>query len=340
VSISFLDQVRPGTLPSRDETLDFTVSTTPTDLVLSLKYPTGRMETIYQAGVIGTGYSVVIDGSTFHVSRAGGWPAGQFDLVFTEAATAPSSAWTVLYDCDLAAQATQTIQSGPTSTYKNFTLDGQPWYFHGASGAASITNGVGMTMQGQGRDGYDGCRVGLRVYAMPGYDPAKLTAVQVRFGSSSGYVSGDSCFGADMWAGLETWGMGGVMNTTPIFLYGATDLRQHDAIYSSFMQSSIQKSSLALLNTMVFGVVAYPWNGTNNTAHQYSSRLGIFQKNVLSSAMPVMEDMEAFRAYYSTGTGENANYKMGAFVGSRTGATTTATLTRLRILQKPRTASL
>jgi hypothetical protein len=93
--ISFLDPTYPARLPSRNEEVDFiVVDTDPSMLTLSLRYPDATMETIFQAGLVGRGYTITRDGAedrTFHIKRMGGWPRGRFQFAFSEVDVATSA---------------------------------------------------------------------------------------------------------------------------------------------------------------------------------------------------------------------------------------------------------
>lgn len=85
MTVTFLDPQYPSKLPSRQEVLDFSIDSDVTGFTMSLLYPSGFMETIYQGGMWGQFYKAsTLVGSTFHVQRAGGWPVGRFSLPMTE----------------------------------------------------------------------------------------------------------------------------------------------------------------------------------------------------------------------------------------------------------------
>jgi hypothetical protein len=74
VTVTPLDPVGP--LNSRTEVVDFTVSTDPLETTISVQFPSGAWEMVYQDGVFNRQLYLesTRDGSTFHVKRIGGWP--------------------------------------------------------------------------------------------------------------------------------------------------------------------------------------------------------------------------------------------------------------------------
>ncbi len=209
MSIVFNDPVSPNPLPSSDETLDFSVTTNPDELVVSLRYPSGRMETVYQAGVVGAQFVVERDGSDFHISRRGGWPAGPFQLVYTESgsggggeAPVPSD-WHLLYSIDFTAQPSY---RDPVEGYlHSVVLEGKTWYFLG-SNADDTTNMTGVIDAGGagwdvnvGYAGSVGNISGGETIEYPAmffplsqtdYDPNVSTCVRVRPPSNTGCAVG------------------------------------------------------------------------------------------------------------------------------------------------------
>lgn len=84
MTVTFTSPVLPARLTTINDTLAWSVSTDPAQLVVSIKFAGGRMETIWQAGVGSAGYTVAVVGPAFTATRTGGWPLGDFELRFLE----------------------------------------------------------------------------------------------------------------------------------------------------------------------------------------------------------------------------------------------------------------
>lgn len=270
-----------------------------------------------------------------------GWPADPKPFVDEEPPPTPipTTFWQVLYECDLRTKNNQTLIGTVSSTYVNFTLDGQPWYVHAEQGSAVITKGVGMTCQARRpptEGSYSGLNVGVKAYLLTGYDPTKRTAVQVRYSSRNSA----QYYGASIWAGAEQWGMALSCNQSPIV--------RNDYTYSMYGPNGgspiAQTIGINVWPTPVdptgevFAVIAEPWGPTGGQPIGYfqKSRSGWYQAGV-GSNWPPMEAMSPVGTYNGTGTGENSAYKMGAWMGSLNVSTTnTFVLTQLRVLQQAR----
>lgn len=202
MSITFLDPTYPARLPSRNETVDFTVvDTDPDAIVVSMKLPNGRMETIYQDGIVNTkDYTVVRDGTedrTFHISRNVGWPAGLFDLPITEPPepTPPPSGgqpWGIIYDVDF----TSLPSSSNMSAVGSYTIDGLTWWRKNAFAGTQtfqVVNGTGLRIQDNSGSlgGFTGPRLCLPFANVPGFNSAAPYQVWVHQESN---VINSACF--------------------------------------------------------------------------------------------------------------------------------------------------
>lgn len=77
MSASTTDPVAPARLPTLSEALDITVTTDPLECTISVLYPNGAWDVVYQDGVFAQAYTgSTRDGSDFQVRRVGGWPPG------------------------------------------------------------------------------------------------------------------------------------------------------------------------------------------------------------------------------------------------------------------------
>lgn len=337
MTITFLDT--PGVpLASKTDVIDFVA----TDALafISVAFAGRVTETAYQDGAFLWPYlSSTKNGNAYALVRTGGWPSTPTVSV-EERAVAPTTLWTTLYECDLRTLPNTTIQGTKATTYKDFTLDGQPWYFHAGGGATlSVQNTFGLTgtTESEMVDGnpYTGLHVGLKVYGISGYDPNKHTAVQVRFYGNA--FAGNTRVGVSMWSGAETFGYGPGNNAT-ILVRDTTN----NTVFYRRAQAGVQMTHTVMdrapfdtQDEWVFGVQATPWGGNaQDGIADKNYRTLSFQRDVGQSVMPSPENMQPFASYNGLGTAESSNYKMGFYFGVTTG-TANFTMRHIRVLQKP-----
>jgi hypothetical protein len=71
------DPQSPAKLPSLGEALDITVTTDPRETTISVLFPSGVWDMVYQDGIFAQAYSAsTLAGSAFTLRRNGGWPPG------------------------------------------------------------------------------------------------------------------------------------------------------------------------------------------------------------------------------------------------------------------------
>jgi len=324
MTVTWIDP--PGVRIARNEPIDFTATTDVVVIAVKFGSDLSVRECAYQEGVFlypYLGSSVV--GNTYTLVRTGGWPKTA-NVYVTEVASGEASAWETLYEKDLRTLPNQAVQVSPTTDYLNFTADGQPWCFHGVDSSLNIVNGQGMVMGTtttyDGGSNYSGTFVCLRVHAMTGYDPSKCTAVQVRF---SGLYGGR--FGATHWSGAETWGNG------PGFNHFTVVLREDSKVDCRAWTIPTQTPT-SDVNTFVFAVSCEPYLDNEGSTWGVNSRTAHYRNNWTLPELPTMEQLMPALTYRAE-INEQANFKMGFYLGDVTTGTTTLTATHVRVLQKP-----
>lgn len=349
MTVTFLDA--PGTV-SPTETIDFT--TTRGVVAISVRYDANRAEErAFRDGVwlypyLGSSGPAGSAAGTYHLVRTGGWPR-DFRVHVDEAL---DTLWETLYERDLTTLPTQSVQATFSSTYKNFTADGQPWFFHGSAGTLLISAGQGMVLGAQGGafggNPYAGLFVGLRAWLMAGYDAAKALAVQVRFsGAVSTLSSAD--IGAFHYSDPgDTWGYG-PGNNACIARFGGTRMNTWINAGMGTQNVSLPFSPLGseTLASYVLAAVAMPWephptvsgSGTAASLNVTNRRWvwGAIKRPDTGSTFPPMESM-APTGVWSTPDGimHHPEYRVGAYLGSTpsTNNSVAARLTHIRVLQK------
>ena len=268
---------------------------------------------------------------------APGSTLGARDAPISFRAGSPSDTrWSVLYDVDLRELPSTTLRGPGGASYRNLTLGDAPWYYHGSASTAELVHGTGIVCSASGNLGYDGCRFGVRVYALPGYQPAKHVAVQVRYSAAQS----TSLYGADAWTGGEAWGYGPGQDTTHVIRNAAA---QHVA-YRNQGASGYRNLELALkaretptpmqVAELVFAIAATPpGDSLEARVKDEGIRTLYYQRDVFSSALPPIEEMQPIAAYNNAPA--TPDLKLGFFVGSPDAGLVTATATHLRILQRP-----
>jgi hypothetical protein len=194
VTVSTSDPTLPARLPSRYEALSIDVTTDPVECVISLLYPNGNWDMVYQDGVFANTYrdSTRVS-SHFEIVRAGGWPSGMtFELKVKESTPALSTLWDVIYDVDMTAQASQTILGSAVGSSfgreATATIDGKSWTARTRSisglfpTSVVLTNGTGVVItcnnspwHGAGLNGA-GLHLDLATQ-LPAWDSLKQTAI-------------------------------------------------------------------------------------------------------------------------------------------------------------------
>lgn len=332
MTASITDPQSPAKLPSLTEALDLTVTTDPVDLTISVLYPNGDWDVVYQDGTFGSKYSgSERSGSVFQIRKRGGWPKGsKLYPKVKEATPAPTSLWTVLYDKDLRTLSNQTVRGSSGSEYANFTAsDGSLWCMHASPGTCVVTNGTGIVMsatsrqQTSGINGYAGCRVSLRLPHLPGYDPTKRTFVQVRF---SGTLTTSDEFGANKWDGTESLASSAAAQSavTARIKYNSPSVTAHGVVSGIYDFDAVNLSGIITAD-YVSAVLIEP-------TFTFDS---CFAAKQASTWCPP-EDM------YSIGCSAHSSFnggtpttgtKAGGYVGSSSG-TTTLNMTHIRVLQR------
>lgn len=184
MSVTFLDPQYPSRLPSRNEVLDFTITTDPADAVVTMEHESGVWETIYQGGRFALKYRAsTLDGSTFHVRRSGGWPEGRWYVPVTEAPPLLTTQWEVLHDFDFTTFPTQAVELG--SVVYTLSLGGYTWNVKssvGGSPGQQQVLGSGFSLLSNSRPWASGSTqmgsaISLPLSSLPGYNSAKRQAI-------------------------------------------------------------------------------------------------------------------------------------------------------------------
>jgi hypothetical protein len=348
VSAHFIDP--PGPLANTSEPIDFTTDKSVTSI--SIEYNphlgNGVRETVWDGtsedGSTGGDFSYAYrkssrssDGLTWHIVRSTRWP-DELRIRIQEAKSDPTpstTTWSTLYSRDLTTLASQTI-TGPSNvdTYGNFTMDSQPWYWHGASGRVNLVNGQGLVGQVNAAsiNSYFGFYVGLRVYAMAGYDPAKETICQVTYSGALSALPTTGYLAAGMWTGSEEWGYGPGNNAQHVLL-GRSSVIFHDVILGNLFTRSFAAKSPAVEDASNFCLAlrTQPFDATKSTSGKFNYRSGYFERDI--TAMPDPEGLVGLGAENGLGTAQTSNYKMGFYAGSTSGVVSFVA-TKIRIMQR------
>lgn len=354
--ITFLDPTFPNRLPTLGETLDFVVSTGKANFTMSLRFESGRMETIYQDGIVGVGYEVKVDddNETFHVRRVGGWPLGRFSLPMTEqdtdATTDPS--WDIVYEKDL-----RTLSSAVFSTaseYKTVTIDGMPWVSHiaGAGGRTESIAGAGLKLTANAGSAKSSLNPHLGTLLMldtalwPGLDRTKEIGLAVRFAGATDtdYSDASSDLGVAVYSGVRSAGLGG--NGADVFqargFFGGTAplssltielLMNMTSVLSSSMKTSEIPSDTYKGWAMAASVCPY------NVAVQrpFRSNMRSFWYNYDYETRGDHVNVSSLRpgaTINGTGTGQNADWMLGFYVGARGLNAQSITISHIRLLTR------
>jgi hypothetical protein len=319
----------PGSmLLSKSDVIDFSVTSEPA--CISVSFGSGRAEErAYRDGAFLSPYlASTREGNVFALRRAGGWPMPPTVYVDESGGTA----WDVLYDKDLRTLPTQSIEPvlGRDPWYRTFEADDLLWSLHGSAASLVITQGVGMEMSGRGQGPYSGNIVSLHVYQMPGYDPAKQVAVQVRYSGSM--VSGEA--GAVLWTGHETWGYGPANNGDLVRLIrtapgsGVPEVRYLGAA------SLAPEKAGDVMDNWVFAVAAMPYAADGAGQANRNYRSAYFKRDVTGD-MPAIEDMMPAGSFNGVGSGNDGTFKAGFYVGHADWqGTGYVTATHIRVLQR------
>jgi hypothetical protein len=280
----------------------------------------------------------------FALRRIGGWPRRINPLtgrpypvrVHVDEVPPPvTTQWTTLYERDLRTLASQAIRPTRVSQYLSFTLDEQPWFFHGSNGSLGLANGQGLVCSAEngfhGGNNYAGLHVGLRVYAMAGYDAAKETCVQVRFGGP--YLPAGSHVGASHWSGAEQWGYGPGNNHATIRLDSGGTVTFAGSTSLAVPDGAVDPSGL---DTWVFATIAQPFEVAGGRSSVRNHRLGLYRRGWLSDAFPNVEQMTVVGAWNGWGNAEQPDFKMGFYLGAtpNTNGVVSSRVTHIRVLQR------
>lgn len=145
MAVTTPDTVVPGKL-LRYEPLDFDVTTSVTEVTISIEYASGAWDMVYQDGRFAAkfaGSSVV--GSHFTiVPPRGGWPEMYYARVKEIATVSGGQALGVIYEVDFTALASQSLPQGA------LTVDGKVWYAKAPSVGPFGSNIVTSLVHGQG----------------------------------------------------------------------------------------------------------------------------------------------------------------------------------------------
>lgn len=349
MSVTWIDP--PGRLAATREPLDFTTSKNVTSISIEYDPETGQgmRETVYDGtnddGTSGGDFPFMYHQSTrtsrttWRVVRNTPWPA-EFRIRVQEVASAQSSTWTTLYECDLRNLPNQTI-TGATenNTYVAFTMDGQPWYYHSSTGKVNLVHGTGLvgTTSGFRFSGnpYAGFYVGLKVYQMAGWDPHKETCCQVKFAGNILGLSGplDVHVGCGIWSGPEIWG-NGPGNNSELTMLRLQNISWTDGVSKSW---SSRTDSDEDMSNFVLGARVQPFVNSDptNRSGRFNYREGLWLRDCAQPFGDV-ESTLGLGCENGIGTAQDGAYKMGFFAGNSGagGALSAFTATHIRILQR------
>lgn len=348
MSTTFIDP--PGPLTNTYEPIDFTTDYLVTSISIEFNpsRANGPRETVWDgtsddSGNTGGDFSYLYRASThsdlsgsapYHwtIQREGAWPA-DFRIRVKEAtpAAVDGGAWTVMYEKDLRTLSNQSI-SVSAGEYRQFTLDGNPWAYHGGGtgNSLSLVNGSGLCLiAGDSRTGglpYGGTLAMARVYAWAGLDLTKEIAVQFRISGS--YQSGAEV-GCATYSGPETYGLGSngapVLRSTLAVGPATTTMAQDNGSTLPIISSS------TVMDDWVFAVTAAPYVVT--PIHTYDNLRTYWWRNFPGSTLPSMQQMRVGGCRNGIGTGENTHWHLGAYLGS-SGGSKTMYVTNIRVLQR------
>lgn len=341
MTVAWIDM--PGApLASKTEAVDFTTSRAV--VAISVRYGTSRIEErAYRDGTwlypyLGSSGPAGGAAGTYRLVRAGGWPSKP--TVHVDEAT--DTFWDVLYEKDLTTLPTQSVQPTFASTYKTFTADGQPWFFLGSSGTLMISAGNGMILGAQGGSQSNavtaGVFVGIKIWDMAGYDPAKATCVQVRFsGALSGLGAGD--IGAFHFTRGDAWNS--AVNNPLLCRYGQG--RAHTFVDAGLATYGVSVPSYAgtdtTLDSFVLATAVMPFEPSPSYGERTNRRwkYGLLRRGVSDASMPSVESMMPLGSWScADGIPQSSDYRMGAYLGSQPGTqvSVASRLTYIRVLQK------
>lgn len=283
---------------------------------------------------------------------------------------ASSSSWTTLYEKDLRELPDQVVvSSGQGGTYALRTIDGVSWGIHSAQQnsvnepIARLKTGVGLIhwfdfdkLPGMPYGGIFSC---IRVFALPGYDAAKETCVQVRlyrgpdlnktvFGGAQ-YTFEENMqnighVGACGWSGGESWGYGPGGNHETEYFDGA-QLRVRDANVQdqtknplSFMTRPAPNGVIDKLRDWVLGVKVTPWSmeptQTSDSLQMRNERSYLYARHCFKETFPAVEDMQTMVTLKKAADGSGyANHHLGAFFGDS--GVNACAIQQIRVLQRP-----
>lgn len=283
------------------------------------------------------------DGFTWTIRRHGGFPLDPAFAVKEQSAPValPTTFWETIYERDLRTLPNQTLNANADQT-----IDGLTWWTHYSSGngdSVAVVNGLGVRLRGSqpptSGNNYAGAYAGIAVYLMPQYDPTKRVAVQFRF--ADGDVTNQSLrqIGTRMFS-TSVMGFGspaGAATTQRVIL--GSNVSDAQFWSSNFTLDygrqvrELPKGGVATApHTWAFAVTADPWKGVND--YQWRTHLFKSQLDSYEPPLPRIEDMQVFGSTGDTGTGENANYRIGAWVAGPNASTQrTAYITHVRVLQ-------
>lgn len=247
--------------------------------------------------------------------------------------------WDIIYDKDLRLLDTQVIDGTPTSLEQHYTVvtasDGVQWALHGATASAKIEYGVGIRVWVQQQqqpaafNAYGGARLTVLCDTLPGWNPARRTAVQVRV---AGIIQPGCEFGATSYGGAG-WGYGPGLNNASVRVRRtpSTNLIQVNWVSLSRAEPTVLERGKLVdedADRWVLAMVADPSTAPVRREGFY------YDGSELEDGWPALEDMHPVSSAIEGVAG--TPFHVGFYAGTANGSIPTAAwaATHIRILQR------